>query len=320
MGLPTVTELIESKLTLHPVQRFVVKLLYGIPLETRYRGIFIRPSPNLAPSLLFTERDYLTYLFDHKMCNVSEERPEGYQTLALAAGRRSGKSLIQKTIATCEFLRLLAIPDPHSYYGIPLNNSITIGMVGSFGSSAVSYQETIVSVKKYCTAAQSSWSHRSNDFSVKTESGGKVILGPRSYFSQLLNGVRHMTLCFDDLACNDGGRDAWNELLTTLLSCTAPVDVSNRKVIGPSDTKLVLCSTFPEVEQPEDVFEQFFTNCFKFRSKGTLALKLPTWHLNPTLDANYYDQMRRVCGDSRFFSDYAARCKYASPLWRLTYE
>lgn len=310
MGLPTVTELIQQ-IALHPVQRFVLKLLYGVPLETKWQGVPIKPSPDGhdSSSLLFTERDYLTYLFDHKMCNVSEEIPEGYHTLVLAAGRRSGKSLIQKTIATCEFLRLLAIPDPHSYYGIPLNNSITIGMVGSFGSFSVSYQETVVSVIKYFTAAQSSWS-LSNDFSVRTESGGKVVLSPRSYSSRmLLNGVRHMSLCFDDLACN-GGRDAWDELLPTILSCTAPVDVSNRKVIGPSDTKLVLCSTFPEVEQPEDVFEQCFTNCFKFRSKGTLALKLPTWHLNPTLNADYYDQMQKACGDSRFFNDYAARCKY----------
>lgn len=84
---------------LYPVQRFIVKLYYNIPLDDQNKTIRINTRPpvglmNDNDSIReFTETEYLRYLYDNGRCNIREQDGKQRKELILALGRRSGKCL-----------------------------------------------------------------------------------------------------------------------------------------------------------------------------------------------------------------------------------
>jgi len=84
-------------MNLFPVQRFIVKLYYGIPLEEHKKTILIPDM--LATKVLysFTEKEYLQYLYSEGRCNIGEQDHERLE-LVLALGRRSGKCITRESL------------------------------------------------------------------------------------------------------------------------------------------------------------------------------------------------------------------------------
>jgi hypothetical protein len=117
---------------LYPVQRVIVRCLFGIPFD--YRPIHeIGGDYDCVPvwdkfreKLLyqFTEAEYLRYIYDQNRCNVGDWEelinlhPNGYREAALFAGRRGGKSQIVSAIGAYYLYRLLNIRSPQEYYGL----------------------------------------------------------------------------------------------------------------------------------------------------------------------------------------------------------
>lgn len=80
---------------LYPAQRFIVKLYYNLPLDEKLPDdpddrIKITDMFNTKTLYEFTERDYLTYLYNEGRCNIKEQDHERRE-LVLAIGRRAGK-------------------------------------------------------------------------------------------------------------------------------------------------------------------------------------------------------------------------------------
>lgn len=87
---------------LYPAQRFIVKLYYFLPLDETLPDdpddrIRITDMFNTRTLYEFTERDYLTYLFNEGRCNIKEQDHERRE-LILAIGRRSGKCVEWDTL------------------------------------------------------------------------------------------------------------------------------------------------------------------------------------------------------------------------------
>lgn len=82
---------------LYPVQRFIVKLYYHIPLDDTEKTIVIPDMFKTKVLYRFTEVEYLRYLFSEGRCNIGEQDHVRRQ-LVLAIGRRSGKCVTGDTL------------------------------------------------------------------------------------------------------------------------------------------------------------------------------------------------------------------------------
>ena len=96
-----ILEYIESnwglEMRLYPVQRFLVKLYYHLPLNDRDRTINISDMFNTKVVYRFTEKEYLEYLFKEGRCNIDVQDHERRELL-LAIGRRAGKCVEGDTL------------------------------------------------------------------------------------------------------------------------------------------------------------------------------------------------------------------------------
>lgn len=76
---------------LYPVQKFIVKLYYNIPLDNSTRNIKITDRFNSRVLYELSEVEYLKYLYDQGRCNIKEQDGKPRYELILCIGRRSGK-------------------------------------------------------------------------------------------------------------------------------------------------------------------------------------------------------------------------------------
>ena len=77
---------------LYPVQRFIVKLYYHIPLDDTEKCIEITDMFNSRVLYHFTEKEYLRFLYEEGRCNIGEQDHERRELL-LSIGRRAGKCI-----------------------------------------------------------------------------------------------------------------------------------------------------------------------------------------------------------------------------------
>ena len=78
---------------LYPVQRFIVKLYYNLPLDDKIRDIIVTDMFKQRVLYEFTEAEYLKFLYNEGRCNIGEQDHMRRQ-LILPIGRRSGKCIV----------------------------------------------------------------------------------------------------------------------------------------------------------------------------------------------------------------------------------
>lgn len=81
---------------LFPVQKFILKMFYNLPLEAKEKVVFVPKTWRHAQASIdagmyaFTEVEYLEYLYNNGRCNIREQDHDR-KTLILPIGRRAGK-------------------------------------------------------------------------------------------------------------------------------------------------------------------------------------------------------------------------------------
>jgi len=139
---------------LFPVQRVILKAHYGLALDDNPFGLPLdTPVPKDHPAYsddlvdrdgfykdrivvsdwrrenlkVFTEAEYLKYLYENGRSNVAEVVP-GHERreMVLSIGRRSGKTTISACIAAYESYKLISKGHPQAFYGLPDANVIQI--------------------------------------------------------------------------------------------------------------------------------------------------------------------------------------------------
>jgi intein/homing endonuclease len=98
---------------LFPVQRFIVKLYYNLPLDSRDRNIVISDMFNQKTVYRFTELEYLKFLYEEGRCNINEQDHDRRELL-LAIGRRGGKCLRECSVVLTNdgFREIQELGDP----------------------------------------------------------------------------------------------------------------------------------------------------------------------------------------------------------------
>lgn len=78
-------------ITLLPVQRFILKCFYGLPLNKVERNIKVPDLINEHVLYEFSETDFLRWLYAEGRCNTEVTEGKIFQELVLAIGRRGTK-------------------------------------------------------------------------------------------------------------------------------------------------------------------------------------------------------------------------------------
>lgn len=124
-------------LTLFPVQRFLFKLVYGLPLSSNLEDpIVLHDRFNEVVERVFhSEFEFLDYLYESKKIN-SREFKYPLVNVYLAIGRRGTKTTMS-SVSVCHTLyRLLSLDNPYEYLGVIPASEIGIAVVSNVTDKA----------------------------------------------------------------------------------------------------------------------------------------------------------------------------------------
>ena len=91
----------ELHFKLFPVQRVLLKMLYGLPLDNESEFV-VHCNGWGQPASFLTEEDYAKLLFEQGRTNYKEGNTGPFQELVLPAGRRGGKTQLSAIILDYE--------------------------------------------------------------------------------------------------------------------------------------------------------------------------------------------------------------------------
>lgn len=293
---------------LFPVQRFIVKLYYNIPLDDKLPDAEkdrIKITDKFGQKVLreMSELEYLHFLYDHGRCNIREQDGRDRRELILVIGRRSGKSMLSSIFAAYEMYKLLRRGHPQSYYGAPSGNEIRVLCVANDKEQAsIVYGEMLGHVEavdyfksSVANSTQTYIKFRTDNDKKKYGDNGKATI-MATFKSSIAKGLRGRgIICaiLDEIAFFvDDGKSSAERVYKAIVPSIAqfsPKDPKNKhKPIGPSDGRVILISS-------PDAREGFFYRSYQIAmsnskaSENMLMVQAPTWEVNPTLSADYYE-------------------------------
>lgn len=315
-----ILEYIENKswglgITLFPVQRFIVKLYYHVPLDDVNKCITVRDMFNTRTLYEFTETEYLRYLYNEGRCNIGEQDHERRELL-LAIGRRAGKTTLSGIFASYEVYRLLNLSNPQEYYGLPNGNRIQIISVATDKEQAGILFNEVTTHLSRCEyfkpyIANNTQSHiqfrtpadiERYGGTVRHENGkftsfnGKATLRVtfKSCIAKGLRGSGNVVVIMDEMAhFKDAGQSSAADIYASVTPSTAafsPKDPEDPQVpIGPVESRII-CISSP-LNKSGKFYELYHQAMSRAPgSENMLAIQGPTWEVNPTIDPAYYRQ------------------------------
>lgn len=318
---------------LYPVQKFILKLYYNIPLdsvlpEDEVQRIKVpRSWDKMHEASFLTEVEYLEYLHAEGRCNIKvqdlSKKPR--KELILVIGRRSGKSTISALISAYELYRLLRRGHPQSYYGMPDGSEIRILCIANDKEQAqIVYQEMSGYIGQVDYFKNSMIHDTQSYMKFQTENDKKIFgeakLGGQggkgtitsTFKSSVAKGLRGRgIICctMDEIAFfEDNGTSGADEIyraISPALKQFSPKDPKKKIVpLGPSEAKMILISS-PNAK------EGFFFRQYQLAKTGDkasaniLMIQAPTWEVNPTLSPqDYEDEYHK--NPAAFFTEFGA--------------
>lgn len=301
---------------LYPVQKFILKMFYGIPLDSIMPEDVtdrIRVPKNwekISDYIYMTEVQYLEYLYAEGRCNVKVQDLDNLRKeLILVIGRRSGKSTLSALCSSYELYKLLRRGHPQSYYGMPDGSEIRVLCIANDKEQAqVVYQEMSGYIGQVDYFKNSMIHDTQSYMRFQTENDKKIFgeaqLGRQggkgtltaTFKSSVAKGLRGRgIICctMDEIAFfEDEGKSSANEIYRAMspsLKQFSPKDPKKKIVpLGPSEAKMILISS-PNAK------EGFFFRQYQMAKTGDkaaaniLMIQAPTWEVNPTLSPKDYE-------------------------------
>jgi len=312
---------------LYPAQRFLVKLYYNIPLDE-----VLPENPNhqiQIPDMFgeqilytFTEREYLTYLYNEGRCNIGEQDHDRRE-LVLAIGRRAGKTTLSGIFASYEVYRLLNLYNPQRYYGLPNGNRIQIISVATDKDQAGLLFNEVTSHLAKCDyfspfVANNTlgWVNFRTPYdiekygpNIRQEDGrfvsfnGKATLRVtfKSCIAKGLRGAGNVVIILDEVAhFQDKGGSSAREIYDAVTPSAAAFSRKSLKTGRPAvdpntGEKAEVESRIILISSPLGKSGKFFEK-FDLAMRGgegaenLLAIQAPTWEINPTIPPSYYKE------------------------------
>ncbi len=289
---------------LFPVQRFIVKLYYNLPLDDTNKTIKITDRFNTKVLHELTEVEYLKYLYSQGRCNIKEQDGKERRELILVLGRRSGKSTLSAIFAAYELYKLICRGHPQAFYGIPPGNEIQVICVANDKLQAsIVFNEMSLHTEAVDYFKSSKVNDTSQYLRFQTENDrqkygegskkGSIIATFKSSIAKGIRGKGVMCAILDELAffVNDGKTSAeqvYRAMMPSIAMFSPKDPKDKKKPTGPSHGRVISISS-------PDAREGFFYLLYQASrsntpaSKHMLMIQAPTWEVNTALDPSYYE-------------------------------
>ena len=291
---------------LHGVEKFVLKVYYGLELDDTEKYLLIRSYPFDKQGKLFTEVEYANFLIQQGRTNLlSPNDIKKALELVLVCGRRSGKTFIASIITAYEAYKLIIKGDPQKYYHLPQGEIIKIVNIASTADQAEilakAIQNRILNSKWFLPYIESK---TQSEIRLRTKRDLELLKAEVAYHGKAID--QHASLLIESLACTARGVRGHTVIMAILDEVAHYVDNNGNRggnalytAISPSiatfglDGK-ILCLSSPYVKQ--GIFYDLF-----LQSKGTdvqegdqnkRMFQLPTWEMNDTITFEFLDSER----------------------------
>jgi len=309
-------------MTLYPVQRFVVKLYYHLPLDDKNKTITVTDMLGDQVRYRFTETEYLKFLNSEGRCNIGEQ-DHPRNELVMSVGRRGGKTMLSSIFASYEIYRLLNLGNPQSYYGFPNGDRIQIISVAVdkeqagilFGAVSGHLQKCDYFRPYMANSTQSliqfrtPWDiekfgpvdrlHQNGRFTTLV---GKASLRVtfKSSVAKGLRGHSNAVIIMDEVAhYTEDGTSSAKDIYDAIFPSSAtyvPKDPETKMPYRKADGNTYpLESRVISISSPLNKSGHFYNLYMRAMRGGPdstnmIAIKAPTWELNPSVPADYYKQ------------------------------
>ncbi len=295
---------------LYPVQRFVLKMYYGIPLDDTPNVIEIKDPLGDKTLFRMSEREYLKFLYNEGRCNVKDQSvPKS--TLVLACGRRSGKTMVSGVISSFELYKLLSLGNPQEYYGLVPGNPIQIISIATDKTQAALLYTEVASHVRNCEFFPPYIANDTQQFmnfrtpydierygpiqntDIRRGSRGKasvkVTFKPSN--AKGLRGSGNLVVVLDEFAFfledgrNASGKDIYNSVTPSMAAFSPKDPLDKTKIIGPVESKLIIISSpGPRSGKFYEVYMDGMKGAKERGLQGSLVIQAPSWEMNPTID------------------------------------
>jgi len=311
---------------LFPVQRFILKMYYNIPLDSVLPAdlqdrIRVSRTYRNDKTTEMTEVEYLQYLYDNGRCNVRVQDFKPRRELILVLGRRSGKSMLSSIISAYELYKLIARGFPQTYYGMlqsaeirvlcVANDKAQAEIVYSEISNHVQFIDYFRSALKRATATFMKFRTQSDAQRFpKDKTKATISATFKSSDSGSIRGRACIACILDEFAFFiNNGKSSDEQVYRAInpsLKQFSPKDPKNRRrPIGPSDGRMISISS---PNSKEGLFYKLYelSKSGGAASSQMLMIQAPTWEVNPTLDQSDYE-VERAKDPRGFETEYGAQ-------------
>lgn len=297
---------------LKPVQKFVLKCAYGLPLEKWSKTIKVPDMTNERILYEFTETDFLKWLYAEGRCNVDYTEGKLFREFVWSIGRRAGKSTLAACVSDYETYRLIRKGDPSKHYGFPPSTKIYVLNVAPADDQADTVFEMTKTLAMQCPFLKGRKVHSTQTyFDFQTDADMK--LGPKAppsiimlsggCASNTLRGKNAVVVIMDEMAffLDNSGRFSGKEVY---------------RALGPSvssfgDDGKVLCISSPYAKY--GAFYERFNQSFE-ETDVTLMFKMYSAMMNPDIPKEILVAAKRR-DRSIFMAEYGGEFSDSIKAW-----
>ena len=307
-----------AKVKLFPIQRFVLKMFYGMPLDRQNKTIAVFDKFRETKLFDFTEYEYLQYLYNQGRCNVNEDGHQ-FNEMAMVIGRRGTKSTVTSLITAYEYYKILHIPDPFEYYSLMRGGEIKIINIANGQKPALNIFNTvknIVSTVPILDRFKSNITKQEVRFRTQWEiendpnSDGAIVGQSGGSLSRTMRGSSSIVVVLDELAhFIDNGGVASSEKVYDALTPSVSSFVNTN---GKQEGKIISLSS--PLNRSGQLWKLYTQGMAEGKKSGLLILQMPSWEINPNLESDFL-RSRFKRDSSVFMVEYGAEFGDSKRSW-----
>lgn len=315
---PSIIDFVESKWgfnqTLFPTQRFVLKLIYGLPLDKSERIIRITDKFNERTIDILSEYDYFKFLVDEERINIDTPPEVPFFRVIMVMGRRGTKSFMSANAGGYELYKLLEdVRDPHDVYGVSKTDEIKVSIVSNTKDQSGNIFNQLREGLSTSQATNKYISGKPTEEKIRFFTPGqleryqKAGIPPKSKKGLLsafvgaansrnVRGSGSIVIILDEFAffLNNNGTQS-DEAVYTALS-------PSMSMFGTKGKFMALSS--PANKQGK--FWELYDSSMEGLMPYTLALRIPTWGMNPKIEPEFLRLEYMTMGKVTYNCEYGA--------------
>ena len=276
-------------LPLHGVEKFILKVFYGLTLDDTVPYIQVRYFPHDEIGTKMTEVDYALYLKEQKRLNILDLNFKSAQHLLLVCGRRGGKTFIASLICCYEAYKLISKGCPQKHYGLSPGQKIKIITVATNGEQAKIASDMMKSaimnspwLSKFCISFKQTTIRLQTKYEYDNKLEPSIFIEAMPCTASGIRGHTVIVAILDELAhfTDSSGTRGGDSVYYSLTPSIA--------TFGPDGKILALSNPYAKSGI-------FYTQYIKAMGNGIdpplqhiRAFKIPTWEMNETLAFQFF--------------------------------